>query len=656
MADNTIHAYSRLLQIRRGIAQGLANNRAQRIVISGYYGYGNSGDEALLESILLALREESTKLGIDIVPIVLSIRPQATEMMHGVKAIHRMNVFQIAKELRNADGLISGGGSLLQDATGTMTIPYYLIMIKIAQWLSKPTFIYSQGVGPITKRIFYPLIKHVYSRAQYMSVRDEPSANLLREIGLPQERIQLVSDPVMGLPLTPAEERSTHARRPIESEVEASDMPIIGVSVRFWEQKREDLNGIAGALAHLLKTRSVRIRLLPFHIPNDIKASNHILARLEQMCSKGEMANIELVLDAVQPQDMLREIQACNILIGMRLHSLIYAAANRIPMLGISYDPKIDHFLEQIGVPVAAHSHNVDPEQLAEQAFNLLQTGKDMMESRAEQIDQLRQTANIPAQQIADILRVSSIIKAERNRMETINLYGIEVSRRTLQQTADKLQQAIADKQKTQVVTVNPIMMMEGFRSEPYMNMLRNAEMVIPDGTGVVWAARHFGTPVQERVAGFDLFQELMRRGKDLGWKVYLLGSSPEVVQATAENLQSMYPGIQIVGVQDGFFTGEDDQLVVADINEKQPDILLVARSMALQDPWIEYYKKQLHVSVMMGVGGSFDVISGKSKRAPQIFIKFHAEWLYRLLKEPWRAKRMLALPQFVLKVLSTRK
>ncbi|MNP25693.1 putative N-acetylmannosaminyltransferase [compost metagenome] len=187
------------------------------------------------------------------------------------------------------------------------------------------------------------------------------------------------------------------------------------------------------------------------------------------------------------------------------------------------------------------------------------------------------------------------------------------------------------------------------------MSIMKNAEFIVPDGTGVVWAARIGGEPVQERVAGFDLLHELMRKGESYHWRVYLLGSTPEVIKETASKLQQQYPGVNIVGFRDGFFGPDEDEAVVAQIKDTTPDILFVARDAATQEPWIAQYKADLAIPIMMGVGGSFDVISGKTKRAPVVFQKLGLEWLHRLLSEPTRYRRMLALPQFVVKVLRER-
>jgi len=240
------------------------------------------------------------------------------------------------------------------------------------------------------------------------------------------------------------------------------------------------------------------------------------------------------------------------------------------------------------------------------------------------------------------------------SQVPTVPIFGIPVSRWGMTDTVQYLTGLIqsGERRPHQIITANPIMVMTALQDPAYMDVMRGADLLVPDGTGVVWAADKAGSPVKERVAGFDLLHELMKVGEDYHWKVYLLGSTSEVIQATTERLHLQYPGVQISGFRDGYFSQEQDADVIAAIREAEPDILFVARAVDTQEPWIARYKEQLGVPVMMGVGGSFDVISGKSKRAPKLFQQLRAEWLYRLLKEPTRAKRMLALPKFVVKVL----
>lgn len=237
----------------------------------------------------------------------------------------------------------------------------------------------------------------------------------------------------------------------------------------------------------------------------------------------------------------------------------------------------------------------------------------------------------------------------------TVSLYGIPVSKMNMKETVHVLTDAITRRQIHHVITANPIMLMSALDQPEYFAMMRSAELIVPDGTGVVWAAEYVGEPVQERVTGIDLVNELMRAGELKRWRVYLLGATSEVIQAAAERLQSRYPAIRIVGYRDGYFGPDEDQAVIEAIRQTQPDILLVGRSASTQEPWIAQYKHELQVPVIMGVGGTFDVLSGRLKRAPRLFQRFRLEWLFRLLQEPSRFKRMLVLPKFVLKVMRDR-
>lgn len=236
-----------------------------------------------------------------------------------------------------------------------------------------------------------------------------------------------------------------------------------------------------------------------------------------------------------------------------------------------------------------------------------------------------------------------------------VELFGIPVSRMNMQDTLGYLAEAVQDRRVCQVITINPIMIMDALNDSGYMGTMLGADLLVPDGTGVVWAAARKGLPVAERVTGIDLIHGLLKAASDRSWRVYMLGASEEVVQAARDTLARQYPGVQFVGCRDGFFTEAEDESVIADIREKAPDLLFVGRSADLQDPWIGRYREQLGVPVMMGVGGSFDVISGRLKRAPRLWQQLRLEWLYRLVQEPWRYKRMLALPRFVMKVMRDR-
>lgn len=360
----------------------------KRIVISGYYGFDNSGDEAVLLSILLALEEQGRVNGVRLEPVVLSVDPDKTKRTYGVEAVHRMKLGQVISAIRGADGLISGGGSLLQDATSAKTIPYYLAILKIAQWFGKPTFIYSQGIGPVQRRLFFGWIRSVFNRSRFISVRDQESKQLLQRMNVSKE-VTVVPDPVMGLPLGSSLEQQASAK--------LNDKPVIGVSVRYWNPDHSELQVIAEALTLVLNQTEAVVRFLPFHLPSDHQASEEV----RSMMGAAYRDRITIADNVTHPQHMLGEVGRCDLLIGMRLHSLIYAASQEVPMIGISYDPKIDQFLNRLQMAAAASTQYIQAATVAAEAIRLLHGRETWRAEKASIIKKLKGEAQKPAESIA---------------------------------------------------------------------------------------------------------------------------------------------------------------------------------------------------------------------------------------------------------------
>ena len=374
----------------------MAAEKTIRIALSGYYGVHNSGDEAVLNSILTALEHAGQERGVKIEPIVLSGDPAVTTKLYGVRAVHRMKPKDVWSALRECDGLISGGGSLLQDATSPKTIPYYIGIIKLAQWLRKPTFIYAQGIGPVGRKAFFPLIRNAFKRAKLITVRDAESRELLGTMGLNMEQIHVVPDPVMGIKL-PDKKR-------LPAITDANELPLVGVSVRFWKEDRSDLKQIAATLKALMKRQPLHLRFLPFHGEADEAASRFIMQELGgAVPSTGSHMSIAPAYE--HPLDMVAEVARCDTMIGMRLHAIIYAASQRVPVLGISYDPKIDQFLHRLGEQAIGSTDAMEPEQAADRIAAVLGNLASWRSDHADQIDRLVAEAEQPAQHILRLLR-----------------------------------------------------------------------------------------------------------------------------------------------------------------------------------------------------------------------------------------------------------
>ena len=239
---------------------------------------------------------------------------------------------------------------------------------------------------------------------------------------------------------------------------------------------------------------------------------------------------------------------------------------------------------------------------------------------------------------------------------ERVNILGVDVDAVTMAEAVDVVRRAMDTRAGVMVATANAEMLMRATHDEELRRILNASALVVPDGAGTVWAARHLGHAMPERVAGYDLAQELLRCAPAEGRRVYFFGSAPGVAEKAKAKAEQLYPGIEIVGVRNGFFSAADNAAIIAEIRAARPDLLLVALGVPKQEKWIAAHLAELDVPVAIGVGGTLDVMAGVMKRAPHWMQKAKLEWLFRGLMQPKRAGRLLALPKFVLKVHASRK
>jgi len=236
--------------------------------------------------------------------------------------------------------------------------------------------------------------------------------------------------------------------------------------------------------------------------------------------------------------------------------------------------------------------------------------------------------------------------------VKQISVLGVRVDAITMPEALNIIERFVQDGKPRYVITINAEMAYRAWQESALNELIQEAGLVTPDGFCVVWAARRLGTPVPERVTGIDLVQALLPLAAQKGWPLYFYGGKPGIAEKAARQLKENYPGISIVGVSHGYLNDQENQRLLTDIKTKQPHILLVALGAPRQEFWIRHHLAKLNVPVSIGVGGTLDVLSGQVKRAPAVFQRLKMEWLYRLAKEPWRARRMLVLPKFVLAIL----
>jgi len=230
----------------------------------------------------------------------------------------------------------------------------------------------------------------------------------------------------------------------------------------------------------------------------------------------------------------------------------------------------------------------------------------------------------------------------------TVPILGIPIACLTMEQVLGWVEKKIEEGRPAQIVTANAEMLYRAWRDPQLTHLLCQAELVTADGSGVLRASEKLNTPLPERVTGVDLTEQLLALAAQKGWRVYFLGGRPEVVEKAVLRTLSQYPHLEISGYQHGYFLKKEIDQVVSNIHKVNPHLLFVALGAPKQEYFIREHLAQLAVPVAIGVGGTFDVLAGTANRAPLWMQQRGLEWLYRLLKEPQRLGRMLALPRFV--------
>lgn len=235
--------------------------------------------------------------------------------------------------------------------------------------------------------------------------------------------------------------------------------------------------------------------------------------------------------------------------------------------------------------------------------------------------------------------------------MVKINILGVGFDKYSLSEFEAKFLDRLKKRQSTLIVTANPEIVMTAKDDPSYREIINNvADYVTADGIGIVKAARMLGKRLPERVTGYDLFTWFLDTANKDKLRVYLIGAKPAVIQAVQAKIKQNYPGIKLVGAEDGYSKDSLD-LIAGRIKQTKPDMVFAALGFPKQEKMLAILRREQVPAILMGVGGSFDVFSGMSKRAPKLFIDAHLEWFYRLLREPTRLGRMMILPKFVQEV-----
>ena len=359
-----------------------------KIVSSGYYGFANAGDEAMLSAIvgsLLALLPDAEIT-------VITGNPAATAKSHGVKTVHRFNVFAIISALSRCDLLISGGGSLLQDVTSSRSIYYYLGIIQTAIVFKRPVMLYAQGIGPVTGTLAKNLVKTVLQHVDVIGVRDEDSQETLVRMGVTRPPVHVTADAVLSVPV-PAPARGVEILA--AKGVSAAEKKV-AVAFRDWQSMKNHKGELARAVDRLTAKEKCRIIFIPMQYPADVGAAKEIASL---------MAEDAIVLEeAYNTEEFMSLMGAVDLVIANRLHALVFAAVMNTPMTAVSYDPKIDAFMTLIGGSICCTMEDFDSEHIVTDAVTKLMH-KSLPQPVRERIEDLERRSRRNAALAGELIR-----------------------------------------------------------------------------------------------------------------------------------------------------------------------------------------------------------------------------------------------------------
>ena len=354
------------------------------VIISGYYGFKNSGDDTSLKAIIGGLKELSPNIRIT----VLSKTPEETKAIYGVESINRLNIFSIVKKMRQSSLLISGGGSLIQDVTSGKSLIYYLMLIQLATKLKLKTMLYGNGIGPVVNKKSYKRIANVLNKVDAITLREPKSAELLKEMGVDTKKVSITADSVFALSYSDFAE----ADKTLERIGIGADKKYFCVSVRKWNNLAQDFEE---SIANTCKYITEKYGFVPIFVPmqynQDIDICSRILNKLD--------GNGHILKNNVPFDKMLGIISKSGFVLGMRLHILIYAACTGVPVVGLDYDPKVNNMMEYMGQKYFLPVDTLKQDKLISMCDQIIEN----RESFKAELEEVRKTSKALADKNAEI-------------------------------------------------------------------------------------------------------------------------------------------------------------------------------------------------------------------------------------------------------------
>ncbi len=391
MADDNIKMYISIIKNSKindvdiceleDIEKFLVHGNSKRdidVVLSGYYGFNNSGDDSILEAIITDLRNNAPNISI----VVLSKKPSETEKIYGVKAVNRFNLIKIAGVLRKTKLLISGGGSLIQDVTSSKSLYYYLAIIRLAKVCGAKIMLYANGIGPITKEKNIKIINKTLEKVSAVTLREKASSDELKRLNVKLEA-EVTADPVFAMP----EENVENIQKALAEEGSKSDQAFFVVAIRSYKKAEKNLEEkIIKFVEYIYKTYKITPIIMPMQFTYDMEISKRIANKLSVpyvLISKKYSAGIIMGI-----------VKEAKFVFGMRLHALIYAIKAAVPVIALDYDPKVNAIMKEAGQEFLLDAKDFDVKNACRFADKILSQRDNICRELIEVAAEYKRLAN----------------------------------------------------------------------------------------------------------------------------------------------------------------------------------------------------------------------------------------------------------------------
>ena len=601
-----------------------------KLFLFGYFGCGNLGDEAILKSFLDWAAENLPAATC----MVQTSDTELTRKQYGVETVHKFNMTGLFRAIRGCNAVVAPGGGLLQDATSSRSLRYYLGIMRLAQFFGKPVFLLSQGIGPLNNPRSRRVASRVLRRCRFVAVRDDASADLLKTLGIP-DTITSHSGDLALLSRLPEHAAALPARAP--------GRPLkVGLSLRPDKEVSQTAGTLIECLLRLNARRPLELELFPMSRGDDLPLLDDFAARI-----KGQAPAMSVRMiggrdeNMLSVEDMENAVAGLDVMVGMRLHSLVFSARGGVPFAGLSYDPKVTAFALACRQPVVENLKQMQTDEIFQKIETAIERGDECREAMTQALTRSRESLLENMDRFKD--RLDYALGGPRR------VLGIPVSARNYEETIEYLYETVRRGNKLHVVTLNPEMILNARKDAAFRSLLQGVGLLTADGIGVRLAYKFKHGKTIGKAPGVEILDRLLKESHDKKIRLFLLGSKPEVIEAAVARAKTMRPRPSIAGYHDGYIKNIDQEKLIEQINGTRPNVLFVGMGSPFQEQWIHENMEKITANVFVGVGGSFDVLSGAVKRAPVFFQKLGLEWFYRLVTQPSRIGRMAGFPFFML-------